>query len=88
VQLTLNVTTTGNPPVPVVVTPAAWIRWERRNKSKVSNMERDGIGMEDMAYLAYESLPGDGRPATFDEYVVTLVEISPGAPERPTSPAQ
>lgn len=85
-QLSLTVTTADNPPTSVVVTPAAWIRWERLTKSKIGNLERDGLGLEDMARLAYESLPRDTRPATFDAFVDSLSAIEPGAPERPTNP--
>lgn len=87
-QLSLDVTVTGRPPRPVTVTPAAWVRWERKFKTKIGNLERDGIGVEDMAYLAYESMTADDRPATFDSFVAELVEITPGAAERPTPPAQ
>lgn len=85
-QLSLTVTTAGNPPTPVVVTPAAWIRWERLTKSKIGNLERDGLGLEDMARLAYESLPRDSRPPTFDQFVDTLDAIEPGPPAHPTNP--
>lgn len=86
--MTLLVTTADAAPVSVVVTPAGWVRWERRTKSKIGNLERDGIGYEDMAVLAYESLPPTERPATFDAFVEQLVDIEPGeiSQARPTSP--
>lgn len=74
----LNVTAADSSLQSVAVTPAAWIRWERRSKSKIGNLERDGIGLEDMAFLAYESMPKESRPATFDAFVDSLTAIEPG----------
>lgn len=86
--MTLIVTTADGSPTSVVVTPAAWIRWERRTKSKISNLEREGIGYDDMAFLAYESLPRDDRPKTYDDFVELLVAVEPGeiGQARPTGP--
>lgn len=85
-QLSLIVTTADGSPTSVVVTPAAWIRWERLTKSKIGNLERDGLGLEDMARLAYESLPRDSRPGTFDAFVDSLTAIEPGPTANPTNP--
>lgn len=86
--MTLNVATTDGSLTSVVVTPAAWIRWERKTKSKIGNLEREGIGLDDMAYLAYESLPRADRPKTYDDFVDTLESVEPGeiGQARPTGP--
>ena len=52
------------------------IAWERRFKRKISELS-SGIGMEDLAYMAYEcckqvSIP---VPMLFDEYIKNLVNI-------------
>lgn len=65
----------------------AWCLWEAKYKSKQSQLA-DGIGMTDMAYLAYESLRTSFAPvpATFEAFIKSCedIEVVDSATERPT----
>ena len=66
------------------------VAWERKFKTKASNLAQ-GIGMEDLAYLAYESSKQHGHvvPAVFDDFVkkVVKLEVIGDNDERPTNEA-
>lgn len=66
----------------VSTTPRAIIEWERKSKSKISELA-NGIGLEDMALLAYFSL---GSPGSFNEFMDSLLDIEPIADENPNLP--
>jgi len=52
------------------------IAWERKFKRKISDLS-NGIGMEDLAFMAYECCKqiNHSVPAVFDDYIKRLVNI-------------
>ena len=52
------------------------VMWERKYKRKASQIS-DGIGIEDLAFLAYEASRQNGItvPALLDEYIKSLVNL-------------
>ena len=52
------------------------IAWERKFKRKISDLS-NGIGMEDLAFMAFECCKQNGHPvpAVFDDYIKRLVNI-------------
>ena len=53
------------------------IAWERKFKRKISDLS-NGIGMEDLAFMAYECCKQTNDrvvPVVFDDYIKTLVNI-------------
>lgn len=87
-RLTLNVTTQDGS-YRVTTTLATIVEWERRFKRKASDLA-NGIGMEDLAFLAYESAKAAGIvvPIVFDDYIKTLVAVDPeGDTANPTHAA-
>ena len=52
------------------------VAWERKFKRKVSDLS-NGIGMEDLAFMAYECCKQQSIPVpmVFDEYIKKLVNI-------------
>lgn len=83
-ELRLTVTTTDET-YEVVTTPLAVIRWERKMKAKVSALSSGNIGLEDLAYMAYESSKSAGKnvPANFDDWLARLRKVEPVADETP-----
>lgn len=61
------------------VTANPWIimLWERKMKTKVSRVQADGLGLEDMAFMAYEALKAQkvDVPATFDLFAMTITSL-------------
>jgi hypothetical protein len=74
-QLTLKVTT-NETTYEVTTNLYVIIAWERKFKQKASNLAT-GVGMEDLAFMAFESckISGISTPAIFDDYVKKLVAI-------------
>lgn len=74
----------------VSITPAVWIRWERRFKTKIGNLEKNGLGYEDLAYLAYEAAKAVGDvkgTVTFDQFIDQLEQLdADGMDPNPTNP--
>lgn len=64
------------------------IAWERKFKRKISELST-GIGMEDLAFMAFESckILGITVPVVFDDYIKTLVNIEV-LDDDPVPPAQ
>lgn len=64
------------------------VTWERKFKRRASDIQTAGIGMEDLAFMAYESskLAGVTVPAMFDDFIKRLVtlEVVEGEPATPT----
>ena len=66
-----------------------WVitQWERKYRSKISNLA-DGIGAEDLAFLAYEGckIAGIVVPIVFDDFIKKLskVEVVDQQTENPT----
>ena len=84
-QLTLKVTT-DQTTYEVKTTLYVIISWERKFKQKASNLA-NGVGLEDLAFMAFESCKVNGIsvPAVFDDYVKRLVSIEVVSDE-PTNP--
>jgi hypothetical protein len=61
----------------VIANPWVIMLWERRMKTKVSKVMSDGLGLEDMAFMAYEALKAKGVevPATFDLFAMTISSL-------------
>ena len=74
-QLTLKVTT-DQTTYEVTTNLYVIISWERKFKQKASNLA-NGVGLEDLAFMAFESCKVSGIqvPAIFDDYVKHLVNI-------------
>jgi hypothetical protein len=72
------------------VTTNLWVitQWERKYKAKASQLAA-GIGMEDLAFLAYESAKANGLvvPVVFDDWLrqVRTLEVVENEPARPTA---
>ena len=68
-QLTLRIDY-GNGPEEVTTSLWAIVAWERKYKTKASQLAQ-GVAIEDLAYLAYESLRAEKRtvPAVFDDFL-------------------
>jgi hypothetical protein len=79
-RLTIHYKLVDGTAAEVKVLPAAIMAWERKYKTKVSKLA-DGIGMEDMMFLAWEAARFAGRnvPSTFDDFAAQVEEI--GEPE-------
>ena len=63
---------------PVQLTAGLWplVAWERKFNTKASRLA-EAIGLEDLAYLAYEASKQDKItvPATFDDYCKRITSI-------------
>jgi hypothetical protein len=86
-QLTLKVTT-DNDSYEVKTNLYVIIAWERKFKQKASNLAT-GVGMEDLAFMAFESckISGITTPAIFEDYCKRLVAIEVISDE-PTNPTE
>ena len=74
-QLTLKVTFEDKTET-VTTNMMTIVMWERKYKRKASQMS-DGIGMEDLSYLAYEASRAQGItvPATLDDYIKQIEKL-------------
>jgi hypothetical protein len=86
-QLTLKVTT-DETTYEVKTNLYVIIAWERKFKQKASNLAT-GVGMEDLAFMAFESckITSIPVPAIFDDYVKKLVNIEVVSDE-PVNPTE
>ena len=86
-KLTLNVVFTDGNTAEVVTNLWCVTQWERKYKSKVSQMAT-GIGAEDLAYLAYEAckIANVVVPLDFDSFIKKLekVDVIEQGTENPT----
>lgn len=80
---------------PFIVQTNLWvqIQWERKFKTKMSELA-NGVGMEDIAYMAFEACKTTGVvvPAVFDDFLrraksVELVEANAPVPTDPAPTA-
>lgn len=58
--------------------PWVIILWERKYKTKVSKVSSEGLGLEDLSYMAYECLKmkkHEGLPPTFDLFAQTVTQV-------------
>ena len=85
-KLTLRVDQ-GDGPMEVTTNLFTIVAWERRFKTKASNIA-NGIGLEDLAFLAHTALQQNGTvvPIVLDDFIrkVTLLEVVEDVPENPT----
>lgn len=86
-KLTLNVEFTDGTTAAVETNLWVVTQWERKYRSKISQMA-DGIGAEDLAFLAFESCKVSGVvvPLVFDDFIkrVNKVEVVDQSAENPT----
>jgi uncharacterized membrane protein len=85
-KLTLRVDQ-GDGPMEVTTNLFTIVAWERRFKTKASNIA-NGIGLEDLAFLAHTALQQIGVvvPIVLDDFIkkVTVLEVVEDVPENPT----
>lgn len=88
-ELSISVTT-ADTAFTVTTTPWVIMLWERRYKAKVSNLG-NGVGAEDLVYMAYEAakMAGHTVPINFEAFAqsVTSIEVVDGDAARPTPAA-
>jgi hypothetical protein len=86
-QLNLHVTTNDGDDYTVTTNLFVVVAWERKYKRKASELSA-GIGVEDLAFMAYESCKQSGItvPAVFDDYIKKLaaIEVVGQEPENPS----
>lgn len=82
-QLRLRVDT-GEGPIELDTNLFTIVSWERKFKRKASDMAQ-GIGMEDLAFLAYEASKQHGVivPIVFDDYIKKIVNLEVVSEEPP-----
>jgi hypothetical protein len=84
-KLTLKVDT-GAGPYTVTTNLHTVVLWERKFRTKASKLA-EGIGMEDLAFLAFESARAAGieTPLVFDDYLKTIeaIEVVEDEPVHP-----
>ena len=85
-KLTLRVDQ-GDGPMEVTTNLFTIVAWERRFKTKASNIA-NGIGLEDLAFLAHTALQQIGVvvPIVLDDFIkkVTVLEVVENETENPT----
>ena len=85
-KLTLRVDQ-GDGPIEVSTNLFTIVAWERKFKTKASNIA-NGIGMEDLAFLAHTALQQIGVvvPVVLDDFIKKIVtlEVVDNEPENPT----
>jgi hypothetical protein len=85
-QLNLKVTTNDGDEYTVTTNLFVVVAWERKYKRKASELA-GGIGVEDLAFMAFESCKQSGVtvPAVFDDYIKKLasIEVVGQEPENP-----
>ena len=86
-QLNLHVTTNDGDDYTVTTNLFVVVAWERKYKRKASELSA-GIGVEDLAFMAFESCTQSGitGPAVFDDYIKKLaaIEVVGQEPENPS----
>lgn len=75
-KLTLSVKLADGETYQVVTNLFVIISWERKMKRRASDLS-SGIGMEDLAFMAYEASKQQGHPVaiSFDEFVKKLEDL-------------
>jgi len=74
-KLQLKIKTVNNEAFDVTCGIPEFIAWERYSKRKTSDLS-NGIGIEDMAYLAYNALKRTGEKVKpFDGWINDIEEI-------------
>lgn len=66
------------------------VQWERKYKRRSSNISTEGLSVEDVAFMAYESskVAGHTVPVVLDDFIKRLVtlEVVDSANPPPTPP--
>lgn len=75
-KMELQVTYLSSEVLDVVAVVPDFIAWERHSKRKMSDLA-NGIGMEDLAYLAWAVLNRTGKVKPFDGWVNDVELIEP-----------
>jgi len=80
---------TGNGPYEVTTNLWCAVQWERKYKRKMSDLAQ-GIGAEDLAYLAFEAskLHGITVPVVFDDFIKKLVAMPEVVEQEDVNPTQ
>jgi hypothetical protein len=75
-KLTLSVKLTDGETYQVVTNLFVIISWERKFKRRASDLGT-GIGMEDLAFMAYEASKQQGHsvPISFDAFIAKLEDL-------------
>lgn len=75
-KLTLNIKLANGEPYQVITNLFVIISWERKFKRRSSDLA-NGIGMEDLAFMAYEASKQQGHPVpiSFDEFIKQLEDL-------------
>ena len=76
-QLTLQIDL-GNGPVIVKTNLMVIVNWERKYKRKASEISSQGIGIEDLSFMAHESAKNAGIgsvPLMLDDFIKQLVSL-------------
>lgn len=88
-KLTLRVDQ-GDGPIEVTTNLFTIVAWERKFKTKASNIA-NGIGMEDLAFMAHTALQQNGVvvPIVMDDFIkkIVLLEVVGNELENPTEGA-
>jgi len=87
-QITLKLDT-GDGPYEVTTNLWVAVQWERKYKRKMSDLAQ-GIGAEDLAYLAFEAskLHGIMVPVVFDDFIKKLVAMPEVVEQEDANPTQ
>lgn len=82
-RLPIEITTTDGRKRTLHTSPWSTIVWERKYNTKIMTAMETGLGIEDLAYLAYAQakLNGWDVPDSFEAFAQDLVEISAGGDE-------
>jgi len=78
----------GDGPLEVETSLATIVAWERKYKRKASDLG-NGIGIEDLAFLAHEACKANSItvPLALDDFIKKLDEIEVVSEERPNPTA-
>jgi hypothetical protein len=87
-QITLKLDT-GDGPYEVTTNLWCAVQWERKYKRKMSDLAQ-GIGAEDLAYLAWEAskVHSITVPVVFDDFIKKLVAMPEVVEQEDSNPTQ
>lgn len=82
-QIKLNIKTTNGEEMDVTAIVPDFVAWERHSKRKTSDLAT-GVGIEDMAYLAYSAIKRSGENVKpFDGWLQNIATIEMQDDEAP-----
>lgn len=84
-KYTLRYNLFGKEPVTVVTSLADIVAWERRYKSKASQLINAGIGYEDLLFLAWEASKTSkiAVPVSLDDFIKKVEDLDVVVDETP-----